>query len=555
MTTTVIQGGCDSGGAIIYRGSITLPGGSAPEPMNELGAGTHGFQVEARGNDCTTVSSVCDDYELPLDQVTITSVLPVMASGGGCPTNTECDGAGNCTPVIPPDGSVDIPCETEGEACDDGMGGPSGICRDGSCCFGCWDGTDCQLGSTPSACGAGGAMCDSCDPGDACQGTTCVGTSSEAQFDLSPRAVFYRHTNGSYWANGDDAMFDQLGPVAPSGNNLRGYTGSLQFVDIAAAEVATAAIEQGTGALYTWGTNGAGILGSGSTDFAQVVDVPTNVNTLNSFREVTAGAGFFCAIHVDGSLYCWGTNTTGQLGIGSMQFRAEPALVGDRKWVTVDGGFEHVCAIRDDRALFCWGNGMNGRLGDGDGIMRQSPSRVGSDNDWVQVSAGQGHTCGIRVVAGERRLYCWGRTTSGVLGIGDPMGATEFSTPQEVGGGSLTGWQQVAAGEFHSCGLLDRGMDGVEAFCWGFTGFGAHGGGTTMMTALSPVPVALPTNTGWTTIAAGFQQSCGVSSGTAYCWGDSRLDMDMDIDKTWLGIGATEATATPTEVVFDPVLP
>jgi hypothetical protein len=78
-----------------------------------------------------------------------------------------------------------------------------------------------------------------------------------------------------------------------------------------------------------------------------------------------------------------------------------------------------------------------------------------------------------------------------------------------------------------------------------------------MMTALSPAPVDLSMNTGWTSIAAGFQQSCGVADGTPYCWGDSRLDTGAmaPVDKTWLGIGAEVSTPSPTPVVFSPALP
>ncbi len=556
VTTTVIEGGCDSGGSIVYRGSITLPDGSAPAPMNELGSGTYGFRVEARSNACTTISQTCKDYDLPLDQATITSTLPTGSMDGtGCLPGTRCDGAGNCEPIPMGDGGMMVPCEMENSACDDGMG-VTGVCHGGSCCFGCWDGSECQTGTTPSACGSAGGMCASCDPGDSCQGSSCMGTSSGADFALSPRAVFYKHTNGSYWANGDDEQYQQLGPVAAAGNFLRGYTGSLQFVDIAAAETATAGIEEGTGALYTWGTNGVGILGSGSTNFDEVVTAPTHVDTTRAYRQVSGVSSFFCAIQTNGSLYCWGGGTSGQLGSPST-FQSTPTRVGDSKWIMVDAGFEHACGIRDDRALFCWGKGESGRLGDGATIDRTSPSRVGTDNDWVEVSAGQGHTCGIRVVSGQRKLYCWGRTTSGVLGIGDPGMVMEMPTPQQVGAGDLieNGWVHISAGSYDTCGLIDRGMgDGVEAYCWGFTGFGAHGGGSTMMaTVLSPAPVALGSNTGWTSITAGFQQSCGVASGTPYCWGDSRLM--MDIDKTWLGVGATDSVATPTEVIFSPALP
>jgi alpha-tubulin suppressor-like RCC1 family protein len=535
-------------GMVAYEGVINLlAGGSASQPP-ELESGTYGFFVQARDTNCLTVDEVCDEYELPLDQELITSTLDGEGGGGGgCPMSSTCDN-GSCIPNIP-DGGVDafIPCSAgEGAACDDGMGGPTGTCHGGSCCLGCWDGSSCQVGSTPSACGASGAECNVCDPGDSCQGTACVATSTSPEFDLSPRSNFYRHSNGVYWAN-SDGNFSTSGPVGSTAQALNGYTGDLRFVDIAAAEVATAGVND-EGNLYTWGTNSVGILGSGSSDFEAIVTEPTQIATLDKFRQVAAGAAHFCAIHMNGSLWCWGTGVDGRLGTGGTTFQGSPTRIGTQTWISVASYYEHSCAIRADRTLWCWGKGEDGRLGDGSMSTQSSPVQVGTAADWVQVSPGVGHTCGIRATSGGRRLYCWGRSTSGVLGIGTPMEMT-YPEPVEVRD-DLVGWQQVAAGEYHTCALIDRGS-GVEAFCWGFNGFGELG--TSTGDGLTPEPVDLMGgNAGWTTITAGHAQTCGIASGTPYCWGDSRT---MPMDNSWLGVGMTDVVPAPAEVVFDPTLP
>jgi len=547
VATRVIEGGCD-GGNTVYSGDInlrTMTG--APQP-DELGSGLHGFMVEARGLDCSIIDSVCDEYELPLTDTSIVSVLDgTGGGGGGCPPMQICNGMGGCMPIVG-DTGVDTqppPCEGEGTPCGDGG---IGTCRAGGCCFGCWTGTSCEVGSTASACGQSGGDCTVCDPGDTCLSASCSVTSTNPDFSLSPKSVFYRASDGSYWANADDdPSFSQLGPVAAAGDTLRGYTGSLRFADIAAAEVATAGVELGSGGLYTWGTNSAGALGKGSTSFMEVVDEPTRVMTLDTYRAVTAGGSHFCAIRSDGTLWCWGTNTEGQLGVGDTTFRAAPTQVGNRSWITVSALLEHTCAIRDDRTLFCWGRNDDGRVGDDSTVRRNAPAQVGTSADWVGVSAGVGHTCGIRVVgsSGERRLYCWGRTLSGVLGIGDPMGTENIPTPTEVRN-DLTGWQMVTTGNFHTCALLDQGS-ATEAYCWGFGGFGALGTGS-LDQANSPAPVDLTPNEGWSTIVAGHDQTCGIASGVEYCWGDSR--------EGWLGIGMSGMMATassPTAVVFDPM--
>jgi hypothetical protein len=536
VATRVLEGGCS--GTTVYTGNIVLPGGGgAPQP-DELGSGLHGFSVQALGSDCTIIDSVCDEYDLPLDQATIVSVLTGAGAGGSsCGPGTMCI-AGTCTPIPRPDGGdTGVPCEGEGAACEGG----AGVCHALACCLGCWDGTRCELGTTASACGMTGGACMTCDPGDTCQAATCVVTNMAPSFSMSQKAVFYRHSDGSYWANGDDGTFMQLGPVAAPSMNLRGYTGSLRFADIGLAEVASAGVELGTGALYTWGSPGGGALGNGSSTGTPVTE-PTQIATIDTFRESAGGGSYFCAIHTNGTMWCWGSNTSGQLGTGTVLAQNRPTQINDWRWISVTAFFEHTCAIRDDRALFCWGNGEDGRLGNGDGNNQSSPVRVGTGNDWVDVSAGMAHTCGVRDTAGNRRLYCWGRATSGVLGMGDDM--SPVMVPQEVRP-DLTTWQQVAAGDFHTCALVDIGGE-VQAFCWGFGAFGALGTGV-LDRATTPVPVDFSPNDGWTTITAGVARTCGISAGTAYCWGDGTAG--------WLGVGLSEVVPSPTPVVFDPVLP
>jgi hypothetical protein len=140
------------------------------------------------------------------------------------------------------------------------------------------------------------------------------------------------------------------------------------------------------------------------------------------------------------------------------------------------------------------------------------------------------------------------------LGIGDPGATTSFPIPEMVG---PNGWQHVSAGNFHTCGLLDRGS-GVEAYCWGFPGFGALGLGDRSIEANVPTPVDLTPNTGWQSITCGTDQTCGIADGTPYCWGDSRGDDAFPAVEGWLGVGMQGPMAiveSPLEVVFDPTLP
>jgi len=550
VATRVLEGGC-AGSNQVYFGTIDLRTSSAAPQPDELGEGTYGFLIEARSLDCVITDRTCDEHTLPLETGEIVSTFSSAGgAGSACATGQECDGNGHCVTPIPTDSGMPVACEGEGTPCTGSTGSEMGTCRDGFCCFGCWTGTSCELGTTTAACGAGapGADCISCEPGDVCRGSGgCIATSSDPEFSLSAKTNVFKAGDGKYWANGNDAMSNQLGPVEPAAgdNALRGYTGALRFAHVGTTEVATAAIEASTGDLYTWGTNTAGALGANSSDQGRVDTEPNQIATLDRWLTVEGGNTHFCAIRGDDTLWCWGTNLTGQLGLGDNTLRPAPTQVGSSRWTSVATLFNHTCAIRDDRSLHCWGENDDGQLGDGSTTDKNRPSRVGTDNDWVAVATGAGHSCGIRVTGGARRLYCWGRTTSGVLGIGDPADMTPETTPVEVRADTTT-WQTVTTGQHHTCALVDLGSGGLEALCWGFGGFGATGTGS-MAQSNVPTAVDMTPAIGWTSIHAGLTATCGQHDDTSYCWGDSR--------QGWLGIGMTgdSAVATsPTAVLLNP---
>ncbi|MCZ7685298.1 MAG: hypothetical protein M5U28_43580 [Sandaracinaceae bacterium] len=89
---------------------------------------------------------------------------------------------------------------------------------------------------------------------------------------------------------------------------------------------------------------------------------------------VSAGATHTCSIRTDGSLYCWGSNAGGQLGVGDTTYRALPTRVGvDADWTHLATTHSQTCALRSSGALYCWGI-----VG---GAITPAPARVGSDSD------------------------------------------------------------------------------------------------------------------------------------------------------------------------------
>jgi alpha-tubulin suppressor-like RCC1 family protein len=148
------------------------------------------------------------------------------------------------------------------------------------------------------------------------------------------------------------------------------------------------------------------------------------------------------ALRADGTLWAWGRNNNGQLGLGTFTSVAlgtnTPQRVGTNSdWQAIAAGTFHTVALRADGTLWAWGANVAGQLGIGTfttdapgGI--STPQRVGTDADWQVITAGAGHTVALRA---DGTLWAWGNNYGGALGIGTfttnaPYG---ISTPQQVG--------------------------------------------------------------------------------------------------------------------------
>jgi alpha-tubulin suppressor-like RCC1 family protein len=284
-----------------------------------------------------------------------------------------------------------------------------------------------------------------------------------------------------------------------------------------------------SGDLWCWGLNSDGQLGVGEVETHALT--PVSIAAQDSFSEVAAGGGHTCAIRVDGTLWCWGRNWEGQLG-NAMDFinRQWPMQIGTANdWSKIRAGDRHTCGLRGG-SLWCWGFNENGQLGSGSGNTRDSngPNPVGGANDWTDVSLSWGHTCGVR----GGTLWCWGANESGQLGRG-----FSESHPMEVYGdpvrvGSESDWSAVAAGSTHTCGLRSGTL-----WCWGNGWEGQLGVGSGLNRTL---PEQVGTANDWSELTAGSNHTCGLRGGALWCWG-----------RGWegqLGLGDNGARSFPVQV-------
>jgi alpha-tubulin suppressor-like RCC1 family protein len=216
-----------------------------------------------------------------------------------------------------------------------------------------------------------------------------------------------------------------------------------------------------------------GQLGTGNrTNVTRPHQVTTPAAT--SWISVSAGENHTCAVRADATLWCWGANFLGQLGTGGTtgndvpQQVTSPAADG---WASVSAGGQDTCAVRADGTLWCWGANINGALGLGTTTGQSLPQQVTTpaSTGWARVSMGGGHTCAIR---GDATLWCWGSNFQGQLGIGSN---TEQARPQRVSVPARTGWTLITSGAHHTCAT----HTGHALWCWGLNRTGELGLGST----------------------------------------------------------------------------
>jgi alpha-tubulin suppressor-like RCC1 family protein len=238
------------------------------------------------------------------------------------------------------------------------------------------------------------------------------------------------------------------------------------------------------GTLWSWGDNSAGSLGLGNRTNRSS---PVQVGALTNWSKIAKGlGGCSAAIKTDGTLWTWGANHSGGLGLGNTTNRSSPVQVGTlTNWTDVACGDYHMAAIKTDGTLWTWGSGNSGALGLGYAyfvIGLWSPMQVGSLNNWQQVSAGGSHTLAIKT---DGTLWAWGYNDygSGVLGLGT---SNNYSSPTQVG--ALTTWSKVSTGARHTLALKTNGT----LWAWGNNHFGGLGTGNTT-NYYSPIQVGAST--------------------------------------------------------------
>ncbi len=281
---------------------------------------------------------------------------------------------------------------------------------------------------------------------------------------------------------------------------------------------------------YCWGFNNTGQLGNGRLGLTSCLfnlacdPEPQRVLGIDELADIHAGTSISCGIKPDQSLWCWGSNRTGQLGDGRANHGITcndddcsliPVPVSlEFPVFSVASGYDHACALTTSGSVYCWGSNEYGQLGDGNSSHGTTCSGVDCSrvpvavalHDVVQIDANSYFTCALR---SNGTVWCWGQNHAGQLGNNSTQNR---NTPIQVSG--LSQVSQVDLGFDFACA---RKTDST-IWCWGSNSFGQLGDRTTTNRS---TPVRAGTILG-SRVSGGGEFTCVMKADNSWwCWGNN----------------------------------
>ena len=309
------------------------------------------------------------------------------------------------------------------------------------------------------------------------------------------------------WGNNADGQLG-VNNITNRSTPVTTLLGGTNWKSIACGGYHTVAIKT-DGTLWLWGNNVFGLLGTNGGQSRR-----TPVTTLlggTNWKSVACGFLHTAAIKTDGTLWIWGAGDHGRLGVNNITNRLTPVttLLGGTNWKSVSCGGQHTVAIKTDGTLWSWGQNSSGQLGINNAINKSTPvtTLLGGTN-WKSVDCGDFHTAAIKT---DGTLWTWGNVSGGRLGINDT--ANDRFTPVTTFAGG-TNWKSVAGGDFHTAAIKTDGT----LWTWGGGGFGQLG--VNNITLRNTPVTTLLGGTNWKSVDCGSDHTAAIKTdGTLWTWG------------------------------------
>ena len=294
------------------------------------------------------------------------------------------------------------------------------------------------------------------------------------------------------------------------------------FMNTASGSGMGSALIKRTGEMYTFGHCTYGQLGQNNIPTGERSS-PTQLGTENTWESVSNSYGqSMVAIKTAGTMWSWGDNGEGQLGLDHRAPRSSPMQISGTTWANVQGatasdsesGF---MAVRTDGTLWTWGGGENGRLGyvGASETSRSSPVNIGTG--WGvgpnKMAYGQYAAAAIKA---NGTVWTWGNNNSGFLGLNQNANDILRSSPNQVG--TDTDWSKIACMRTTVLALRTNGT----LWTWGNNQNGRCAQNSTS-TGYYSSPVQVGTGTDWSDIMrqGGWNTSLSAikTDGTLWAWG------------------------------------
>lgn len=217
--------------------------------------------------------------------------------------------------------------------------------------------------------------------------------------------------NYSFVSNGSPTTYDI--------QNLNGIIGNI--IDIQSGANFDCA-KNVIGSIYCWGNNEQGQLGDGTNNSTLIAVTPIGMET--GITQVATGLDFACGIK-NQSVYCWGNNNKGQLGKASFSGQSSntPLLVeglpSSSFPTKIIAGRNFAC-VSYTNSLYCWGDNTYGQLGVGSSVLQTNIPQLVFSNNISYINSSLDHSC----LVSNNDLYCWGKNDKGQLGTGNLINAS-----------------------------------------------------------------------------------------------------------------------------------